>query len=334
MSIESPEDRRVVVTGATGFLGRATCHTLRAAGYTVLGTGRNAAAGAQLQAVGVQFVPADITDAETLTALCAGAQAVVHCAALCSPWGSYAEHYAANVRGTEAVLQACDRAAVSRLVHVSTPSLYFRRRDQFRIDERAPLPKPYVNHYTRTKALAEARVVAAPLDCIILRPKAIFGPGDTTLMPRLIGAARRLGSMPLFGRGDVWIDLTYVDNVSYAILLALRAGPQAVGRAFNITNGEPVNLEPFLQDLLPRLGVPMRVKRLPRGPAYAFAALSEAFYKMARPHSEPPLTRYTVGTLGYTQTLSIAAAAQWLGYAPQVRMPEALEAVVAAWEGA
>ena len=218
-----------MVTGATGFLGRTTCHALQAAGYSVRATGRNARVGAQLSAAGVPFVAADITQVAQLTALCEGAQAVVHTAALCSPWGSYAAHHAVNVLGTEAVLQACDRAAVPRLVHVSTPSIYFRLRDQFAIDERAPLPKPYVNAYTRTKLLAEQRVAAAPLDCIVLRPKAIFGPGDTTLMPRLARVAERLGSVPLFARGDVWIDLTYVDNVAHAIALALRAGPQAMG---------------------------------------------------------------------------------------------------------
>ena len=104
------------------------------------------------------------------------------------------------------------------------------------------------------------------------------------------------------------------------------------GRAFNITNGEPVNLEPFLQTLLPRLGVQAGVKRLPRRLAYALAALVEVFYRVARPQQEPPLTRYTVGTFGFTQTLSIAAAAECLGYVPKVNMVQAVNAVVAAWE--
>jgi nucleoside-diphosphate-sugar epimerase len=303
------------------------------AGHAVRATGRRQSVGARLVALGAQFHPADITHVQAIEKVAEDIDCVVHCAAHCSPWGTDAVHAPINIHGTRHVISACLRNGVKRLVHVSTPSLYFRLRDQWDIQEAQALPKPFINAYTRTKWVAERDVAAASgkIETVVIRPKAIFGPGDTTILPRLVRAGRRLGILPVFAPGEVHLDLTYVDNVAHSLVLACEAGPAAVGQIFNITNGAPVSLVPFLEDFLERLQVNVPVRRIPRRLGYALAASMEALYRAVRSSGEPPLTRYAVATLAYTQTLNIAAARRVLGYAPVVSMQEGIQRVVDAW---
>src|SRR5262245_20109584 len=171
---------RTVVTGATGFLGGHVVAALRAAGHSVVATGRTRSAGAKLLACGADFHPADVADHDAIDAVIAGADAVVHCAGLSSAWGTASAFRAANVTGTENIVAACERHGVQRLIHISTPSIYFDFTHRLDIDENDPLPAKPVNLYAASKRQAEAAVMAAArrgLDAIILRPRGIFGPG-------------------------------------------------------------------------------------------------------------------------------------------------------------
>lgn len=324
---------RILVTGATGFLGAAVSRRLRSAGHEVLTTGRNRDRGRQLEAAGHSFEPADLCDPRAVRALCEQKDAVVHCAALSSPWGPRHAFLRANVEATEVLLASCRDAMVQRFVHISTPSIYMGAGDRELVGEDDPLPRP-INSYAATKLEAEQRVRsahAAGLPSLILRPRAIFGPGDTTIFPRLIRALES-GLLPILGDGMNRVDLTYIDNVVLAVERALSAPASALGQAYNITNGEPVVLWTLIARLCDALQLARPRGHLPRPAALALGSALEHFHRVLRPDVEPRLTRYTVEVLSRTMTLDIGRARRQLGYAPAVSMDEGMARFIAWWK--
>ncbi|NTV04113.1 NAD-dependent epimerase/dehydratase family protein [bacterium] len=318
---------RVLITGGTGFIGRRLGAALLRRGCSVRLMGRTFAPVSDLLAAGAVAIPADLRDAEAVAAACAGADAVCHAGALSAPWGRRADFFAVNVAGTAHVIAGCRRHAVRRLVAISSPAVVFAGRDLVAAAEDAPYPRRFSSTYALTKKLAEDLVRAAPdVPAVILRPKAVFGPGDEALLPRLIAAARA-GRLPRVGDGRNLVDLTYVDNVAHAIELAL-AAEGAVGGTYTVTNGEHVPLWELLRAVLRRLGVPARLRPAPVGLMLALAALMEA--RAALTGREPLLTRYTVAILARTQTYDITAARRDLGYAPPVSVAEGVERTLAA----
>ncbi|KND56859.1 Nucleoside-diphosphate-sugar epimerase [Candidatus Burkholderia verschuerenii] len=320
---------RILVTGGTGFLGRHVVWRLNASGHEVVFTGRNARH-AETVLNGItradcetRFVMLEHGSAEspaTMHETAAGADAAVHCAALSSPCGRPEAFHKANVESTREIVDACRARGVPRLVHISTPSLYFDFRDRIGIREDEPLPSP-VNDYARTKGIAEQHVMQSTLDSVIaLRPRAIIGPYDATLLPRLLRVART-SRLPLMRGGDALIDLTYVDNVVDAIELALSADLQHA--IVNISNGEPMPVRTLFAMLADAFGIELRVRRIPYPIVDAVAALLERA-AFLRPGWEPPVTRYSVGLLAYSQTLDLTRARNLLGYAPQVTLAEGI----------
>ncbi|MFC3798982.1 NAD-dependent epimerase/dehydratase family protein [Cohnella sp. GCM10012308] len=326
---------RALITGATGSLGRATALRLAAAGWTVTGVGRNAEAGRRLAASGIAFRRIDLgMQPEETAEACAGQDYVIHCAALSSPWGRYRDFEAANVAGTSHIAAGCLRHGVRRLIHISTPSVYFDYSDRLNLKENATLPRRPVNAYAATKLIAEQVVQEAAgrgLDAVILRPRAIFGPEDGSLFPRLMRVNERRG-IPLIGGGQALLDLTYADNVVDALEAACLAPSSAAGQVFNISNGEPIRLIDLLRRLFALLELPLRTREIPLRTALAAGALMERAYRiMPFLGAEPPFTRYTVGLLAYSQTLDISAARQALGYAPRVSVDEGLQRFAVWW---
>ncbi|MCU0495435.1 MAG: NAD-dependent epimerase/dehydratase family protein [Chloroflexaceae bacterium] len=309
----------ILITGGTGFLGRHLGSALLRQGHTVRLLGRNFAAAGPLLALGAQPVVADLADERAVLAACIGMDAVCHVGALSAPWGRRAAFESANVRGTAHVLAGCRRAGVSRLVHVSSPAVVFTGGDHRDTTEAAPFPRRFTSTYAETKKRAEDLVHAAPdVPAVILRPKAIFGPGDTALIPRLLAAARA-GRLPQIGNGRNLVDLTYVENVVHAMVLSLHA-PAAVGKTYFITNDEHVPLWEVIRTLLGHLGLPTRLRQVPVPVAMAAAAAMEA--RAAVTGQEPLLTRYSVAILARTQTYDISAAKRDLGYQPLVSVAE------------
>jgi 2-alkyl-3-oxoalkanoate reductase len=219
------------------------------------------------------------------------------------------------------------------LVYISSPSVVFDGLDQVEVTEEIPYPKDFVSHYSETKAIAERglRAAATPgLSTVFLRPKALFGPGDTSLLPRLIAAARA-GRLPQIGDGTNRVDLTYVENVAHAIALALRS-EKAVGGTYTITNGESVVLWDLIRRVLEHVGLSTKLRVVPLPAAMAAAALMEA--KAAITGKEPLLTRYTVQILARTQTYDISAARRDLGYEPIVPLEEGIRRTLEALDRA
>jgi nucleoside-diphosphate-sugar epimerase len=316
----------VLVTGATGFLGKRVAAMLVDRGHRVIGAGRDRERASMLE------LPVRLVDLEgDVAGLCDGVEAIVHCAGLSSAWAPYRRFEAANVRGTEHLLREAKRAGVKRFVHVSTSSVYARARDQYALAETSGLPRRPANDYVATKLAAEHRVRRAGIPYAILRPRGIFGPGDTSIFPRLLRAlsTRRL---PVIGTGETLGDLTYVDNVAEAAALALEAPSSALDATYNVTNAEPVKVWRTIGELAKALDLPPPRRRLPFGAAIALAAALELRSLATRARPEPLLTRYTVTLLGCTTTLDVSSAMRRLGYRPRVSMDEGLARFVAWWK--
>jgi nucleoside-diphosphate-sugar epimerase len=318
---------KVLVTGGTGFLGRHVVWRLAASGADVVFTGRRRDAAdivCRLAPAPVAWTFVDHGSdaaAETLTRAAAGADAIVHCAAHSSPFGAIETFARANVGSTAEVLRACREAEVRRLVHVSTPSVYFAFRDRIGIREDEPLPPP-VNEYARTKAEAERLVrLERDVETVILRPRALFGPWDATLFPRLLRVIRR-GAIPLVRGGRALLDLTYVDNAVDAICLALTSALPHREAAYNVSNGEPIELGALLAKISEYFAVRLRTVRLPWGIVAGASSVMEAVGGIVG--KEPPLTRYGAGVLAFSQTLDLTAIERDLGYRARISLDDGL----------
>ena len=325
---------KVLVTGATGFLGQALARRLRSQKADVSALGRNPAVLAQLEREGMRPIRADLADGEAVLAACQGQELVFHAGALAAPWGKAQDFFNSNVLGTQNVIAGCETHGVGRLIHVSTPSIYFGVDSLVNVREDAPLPARPVNEYARTKLLAETEVDKAfgrGLPVITIRPRAIFGPGDTTILPRLI-ARLQTGRLPIIGDGRNLIDMTYVENVVDALLLCAASTPATLGKKYNITNGEATPLWPLIEKLCAALGYPYPQRHVPYPVADAAAALLEVVYCFLPGQPEPPLTRYSVALLAKNTTLDISAARQELGYQPRVSVAEGFQRFVAWWQ--
>lgn len=328
---------RIVVTGGTGFLGRHTVWRLAARGHAIVFTGRNMREAAAVKALAsgdVEFACLDHGSnaaRATLSACARDADAVVHCAALASPWGRRRAFERSNVDAVDEVLSACRERDVARLVHISSPSIYFDFADRLQVGESAPLPIP-VNEYARTKRVAEELILGAALPhSIILRPRAIFGPWDNALLPRLLRLVQ-LGRVPLLRGGRALIDLTYVDNVVDAIeaSLALPANPPGAAPVFNISNGEPIEVRDLFARISAGFGLPLQAAPRPYFIADLAARLLEAGARLA-PGWEPPFTRYSLGAIAFSQTLDLSRAASLLGYRPRVSLDEGIRRTSLWW---
>lgn len=314
---------KILVTGATGFLGSHLTTALLAHGHDVTMMGRDFGLAQTQLAAGGRALTADLRNREAVIAACQAMDLVYHVGALSTAWGKRADFYAINVGGTEALIEGCFQHNVKRLVCVSSPAVVFDGGDHVGINEQHPYPRHFSSHYAETKKLGEDRVNAAHrrgLATVILRPKAIFGPGDRALLPRLLTRAEQR-RLPQIGDGTNLVDLTYVENVVHALRLAA-AMPAAVGKTYFITNGEHPPLWPTIRSVLTQLDLPTPTRTLPVSVALWVARLLEI--NALRTGREPLLTRYTVSILARTQTYDISAARRDLGYAPPISIADGL----------
>jgi len=321
---------KILVTGGTGFLGSHLATALLAQGHDVTLLGRDFRSVQPQLAAGGRPLAADLRERPAVLAACAGMDWVYHVGALSTAWGRWQDFYQTNVEGTRAVVDGCLQYGVRRLLYVSSPSVIFDGADHQLIDESHPYPRHFTSAYAATKKLGEDLVNKAQqqgLPIVILRPKAIFGPGDRALLPRLIDRARQR-RLPQIGDGRNLVDLTYVENVVHALCLAAQADA-AVGKTYFITNGEHCPLWPTIRTVLARLHLATDLRVLPVGGALLLARLLEVVAGWTG--REPLLTRYTVSILARTQTYTIRAAQRDLGYAPRVSVAAGLARTLAAF---
>ena len=294
-----------------------------------IGQGRNAQGLAALQAQGLDTVRWSLPDPAPLAQIPDNIGAIVHCAGLSAPFGPRAAFQRANVLGTQAVLDFARARGIRRVVFISSPSVYFMLADRLNLAENSALPRPFTA-YAESKIQAEALVMAAGgVGPVILRPRGIYGPGDISLLPRLLNAAQQR-ALPRFRGGRARIDLTFVDDVTEAVLAALRAGPEAERRIFNISGGEVIAIRDIVERSCARAGITPRWRSLPLAPALFAARLAETAALLRPGQPEPRITRYALGLFAFEQSLDIARARSELGWTPQVPFSEGLERVFAA----
>ncbi|WP_168380997.1 NAD-dependent epimerase/dehydratase family protein [Modicisalibacter radicis] len=310
----------MLITGATGGLGKALVREALRRGHEVRAVGRSAPAGEALRALGAEFVVADLArpDAD-LAGLSEGADSVIHAAALSASWGPRRAFETNNVLVTERLLEAAAGSGVARFVFVSSPSIFATFGDRLSIGEHdSPASRP-LNHYARTKSIAERRVLSPREDamaCCAIRPRALVGPGDRVILPSLVELAGRQ-RMPLPRGGRALIELTDLRDAAWSICEAEARAPGLAGRAINVSGGVPLAVEDIARRLTAALNVAPRLVPLPLRVAQGIAVSLEALAWLSRSRREPALTRYKLATLAYSQTFDLEPARRLLGYRPR-----------------
>ncbi|MBT8768805.1 NAD-dependent epimerase/dehydratase family protein [Metapseudomonas boanensis] len=324
---------KILVTGASGFIGGRFARFALEQGLSVRVNGRRAEATEHLVRRGAEFMQGDLSDPELVQRLCMDVEAVVHCAGAVGVWGRYPQFYQANVQVTENVVEACLKQRVRRLLHLSSPSIYFDGKSHVGLKEEQ-VPKRFSDHYGATKYLAEQKVFAAEefgLEVMAFRPRFVTGAGDTSIFPRLI-AMQRKGRLSIIGNGLNKVDFTSVQNLNDVLLSGLLAAAPALGKAYNISNGKPVPLWDVVNYVLRQLGVPPVTRHLPFGVAYSAALLNETVCKLLPGRPEPSLFRLGVAVMARDFSLDISRARQHLGYDPQVSIWTALDEFCGWWK--
>lgn len=320
---------KILLTGATSGLGRNAAESLLQAGHQVMAVGRNPAQGDRLQRMGASFIALDLTTADTNACLrlVEDCDAVWHCAAKSSPWGRRADFYQTNVLVTQRLAQAAGRAQTPRFIHISTPAVYFDFRHHYDVPE-SYLARRFSSHYAHSKYAAEQAIAGAVQQFanttwIVLRPRGLFGPHDNVIVPRLLQQLQRdNGVLRLPRGGEALLDLTFVHNVVYAMDLATR-GSLPSGSIYNVTNHQPQRLHVMLDALLrEQLGLRYQIRSVP-WPALSLVARGMEWVGHCL-NKEPPVTRYSAGTVGFDMTLRSQKAVQELGYRPRFTMAQGI----------
>ena len=323
----------VFITGASGFIGGKIAERL-------LGEGRRVRALARrplpdLEKLGAEVVLGDLSDGAALRHGCAGVGTVFHVAARVGVWGPEKDFIKVNVGGTSAVIAACRETGVPRLVYTSSPSVVYNGGDLRGVNESVPLCAHAPSPYPTSKAAAELLVRqanSAGLATISLRPHLVWGPGDKNVIPRVLALARR-GRLKIIGSGRNKVDLTHITNVVDAHMLAERfcrttvrtntglvAASNGAGKAYFITNGEPVVLWEWINELLRGLGMPEIKKHVSLTTANFAGGLLETLWRALPLNGEPPMTRFVAKEMATDHWFDISAARRDLGYQPRISM--------------
>ena len=319
---------KALVTGAGGFLGLYIVEQLVAAGHSVKAFCRGSYD--ELDRLGVETIRADLRDREATIAACQGMDIVFHTAAIAGISVHWRPFYEINTLGTRHVVEGCLRHGVGRLVYTSSPSVTFDGGDQCGVDESAPYPKNWLCHYPHSKALAEQHVLenngtSGLLTCS-LRPHLIWGPRDRHLIPRLLDRARS-SRLRRVGDGTNLVDMVYVENAAAAHLSAADALAETgapAGKAYFISQGEPVNCWDWINEILALADLPPVEKSISLPAAWRVGAAMEAVWKLLRLKSEPPMTRFLAAQLATSHYFDITAARTDFGYDPKATTAEGM----------
>lgn len=315
----------VLVTGGGGFLGRAIVKQLRERGDQVATLSRGHYQ--ELLDMGVEEFRGDLLDRELLLRATSGRDAVIHTAAKAGFWGPAKEYWRVNVQGTQALLDACRQSAVRRFILTSSPSVVFDGRDLEGANESLQYPRTYSAPYPASKAEAERMVLEANdsgFATTSLRPHLIWGPGDPHFLPRLV-ARSRAGKLRQIGHKPKLVDCIYVDNAAEAHLLALdrlSPGAQIAGRAYFLSQGEPIPIFELINRILMSADAPLVSRSIPTWFAKLCGTLLEPFYLGLGITNEPPMTRFLAWELSSSHWFSIDAARRDLDFKPRISIDE------------
>src|SRR5436190_18028462 len=303
------------VTGGSGFVGGRLIERLRADGWDVRALARSDAAAERVRSLGAGPASGDLDDLGSLRAGDDGVDVVIHWAAKADDWGDPDEFERINVRGTENVLRAAREAGARRVVHVSTEAALMAGQPLVRVNEDTPLRPDSAALYPATKARAEQAVRAAnaDLETVVIRPRFVWGRGDTTLLPVLVNLVKS-GRFRWIGGGAHLTDTAHVDNTVEGLVLGATKAP--AGGVYFVTDGEPVVFKAFVGAMIATQGVEAPDKSIGLGVAKTAASATAGAWRLLRRPGRPPLTRFAVWASGMECTIDIARARRDLGYAP------------------
>jgi nucleoside-diphosphate-sugar epimerase len=319
---------KVLVTGGGGFIGMALVRRLVESGYSVSSFSRSIYK--EHIKLGVRIIQGDIVNQTEIEKACVGIDTIFHVAAKAKIWGKYKDFYDVNVVGTKNVITACENKGVRKLIFTSSASVIFNGNDLEGVKESIGYPKKSVSNYTSTKAEAEQLVLNAnsgSLKTISLRPHLVWGPGDTQLIPKILERAKS-GRLKRIGKKNCLIDTTYIDNLINAQLLAvdkMEGNLDVCGRAFYITNGEPIPVWDFLNSIIESAGFPRVNKSVPKIFALTIAWILEKANQIFQSKKEPFITRFVIHELCKNHWFDITNAKRLLGYSPKISFKKGLQ---------
>ena len=311
---------KLFVTGGSGFVGGHFIERAVAAGHHVRAMARTAAAADVVRSYGAEAVVASLDDVSK--GHVRGSDAVIHAAAHVSEWGTREQFWHGNVTGTERMLEAARAGGVRRFIHVGTEAALFVGADLLRIDESQPYPTRHRYLYSETKAVAEQRVLAANAPgflTVSIRPRLVWGPRDTSVLPALARMAAQ-GSFAWVGGGVKLTSTTHVENLAQALLLALTRGS---GAYFVVDDGQR-SIRSVLSAFAAATGVELPARSIPAAAARLLARIVEGSFRLFRVRRAPPMTRFAIDMLSSEVTLDDSKARRELGYQPTVSFDEGL----------
>jgi nucleoside-diphosphate-sugar epimerase len=317
------------VTGGSGFVGRYLLLRLLADGHVVRALARSDQAARAVEALGATPVRADLLDVGSVVGEIEGSGVVVHAAADTRSWGRPGDFERINVDGTRAMLAAAQAAGVKRFVHVSTEAVLADGGPLRHVDETAPYPKKHAGEYPRTKAIAEQLVLAAntqEMRTVAVRPRMVWGPGDTTLMPVILDAAQQ-GRWAWIGGGDYLTSTCHVLNACEGIECAAERGKG--GQTYFLTDGAPVRFRDFITRQAAAHGVEMPDRSIPYRVARTAAVAVDRGWRVLHLKGEPPVSEVALALGGHEVTVNDLKARQELRYAPVIGVDEGLEDLAA-----
>ena len=316
--------RAAFVTGGSGFIGGRLIDRLVADGWRVRALARSDASAGAVADHGAEAVRGDLADVAAMADGARGCDVAFHLAAHLGDWGKPADFERGNVQGTANVIAGCRRAGVGRMIHVGTEAAILAGQPLVDADESVPLRPDSPALYSASKARAEALVLAANgdgLETVVVRPRFVWGRGDTTLLPRMVEMVRE-GRFAWIGGGRHRTSITHVDNVVEGLVLAADGG--VPGHAYFVTDDETVVFRDFITQLLATQGVEAPRRSVPAPVARAVAATSEVLWRRLPLRGEPPLTRFVVWVSSLDTTLDDSRARREFGYAPVVTLEQGL----------
>lgn len=318
---------KVLVTGGGGFLGRYIVEQLLDRGDSVSVFSRGNYP--DLATKGVTIIKGGIHDYESIKSACANINLVFHVAALTGMWGSWKKFYQTNVLGTENVIKSCLTQGVEKLVYTSSPSVIFSNEPHENVNESIPYPNKYESFYAKTKAMGEKKVIEANSEELLtcsLRPHLIFGPRDPHLLVTIVKRASE-GKLPQVGNGKNKVDFSYVVDAARAHLMvadSLVKGSKIAGSVYFISQDEPVELWPWLNNIFSKLDIPPVKKHYSLRLARSLGSILEITHRLLPFLGEPRITRFLASELAMSHYYDISRAKNDFGYYTTYTMEEAL----------
>ena len=327
--------QRFLITGATGFIGGYVAQGCAARGWMIYAIARPSSDTTALKALGASIHTADMTDAAVLRRAVEEVDGVIHCAAKVGDWGPVEEYRKTNVEGLRLLLETCEGRPLARFVHMSSLGVYAARH-HYGTDETVPLPLRHADGYTQSKVEAEQLALRyqreAGVPVVVLRPGFVYGPGDRTVMPRLIENLRKQTVRYPGARGQRALNTIYVKNLVDAVFLAVE-NPNAVGQVYNLTDGEFVSKRRFIEAVADAMELPRPWRCPPLWAARIMTWGSETWARLRGAKEAPLFTHARLKFLGLNLDFSIEKAKRELGYRPRYSFEQAIAETMVYYKG-